>query len=113
MARIPTSGKILFKDGQYYLEAGGKEQLIPVSPEAGKEQLHALVGHEVEVLHSEPKSFVVGLATRIPGRPPILCYIPVDPWLFGVVDEASRINLAKQFLNEGILTAETHEKLIG
>ena len=108
-------GTVVFKDGNYFLEVEGKQKVIPIGPQVDTSQLKELVGQKVEILHSEPQSFVVGLtlAGQKPGikGPRITCYIPVDPNLFGVVQEDMRASLAKQFLKEGLISQETYEKL--
>jgi hypothetical protein len=109
MANQPKTGTVLLKDGNYFIEAGDKLRPIPVSSKAQPEQLKELVGKKVEILYSEPQSFVAGL---LGGRRPILCYLPADPY-FSVVDESVRASLAKQLVNEGVLSRETFEKLGG
>ena len=109
MAEKLKSGTVVHKEGNFFLEAEGKLTPIPVSPQFHPETLKELVGKKVEVLYTEPRSFVAGL---IGGRVPILCSLPVDPW-FSVVDEGARLAVAKQFLNEGLLSKETFEKIAG
>jgi hypothetical protein len=109
MANTPRSGTVVLKDGNFFLEAEGKLTPIPVSPHAQPANLKELVGKKVEVVYTEPRSFVAGL---IGGRIPILCYFPVDPW-FSVVDEGARLGVAQQFLAEGLLSKETFEKIAG
>jgi len=110
MANNPKAGTVVLKDGNYFLEAGGKLQPIPVSSKTQPAQLKELVGQKVEILYSEPKSFVAGLVGG--RRPPVLCYFQVETFL-GVVDEGARAGLAKQLLNEGVLSQATYEKLGG
>jgi len=109
MANQPKTGTVVLKDGNYFIEAGDKLQPIPVNSKTQPAQLKELVGQKVEILYSEPKSFVAGL---LGGRRPILCYFPIDPY-FSVVDEGARASLAKQLVNEGVLSQETFEKLGG
>ena len=111
MATQPKVGTVLLKDGTYFLEAEGKQLPIPVSPSTQPAQLKELVGQKVEIVYSEPKTFVVGLVKPGPHIVRILCYLPADPFVFGVVDEAARAGLARQFLNEGVLSKETYAKL--
>ena len=117
MAEQPKTGTVIFKEGTYFLEAGGKHHALPVGANVQTPQLKELVGKKVDILYSEPKSFVVGLvqsgaATSV--RPPrIICYFPADPWAVGVVEEGARAALAQQFLNEGVLSKETFDKLGG
>jgi len=111
MATQPKTGAVVFKDGTYFLETEGKQLPIPVSPHTQPAQLKELVGQKVEIVYSEPTSFVVGLVKAGPRIVRILCYLPADPYVFGVVDEVARVGLAKQFLNEGVLSKETYAKL--
>lgn len=115
MAEQPKTGTVVFKEGTYFLEAEGKRHAIPVGANV-QTPLKELVGKQVEVLYSEPKSFVVGLvqAGASSFRPPrVICYFPADPWAVGVVEEGARVALAQQFLNEGVLSPETFAKLGG
>ena len=107
MAHRPRSGTVVQKEGNFFLEAEGKLTPIPVSPTFQPATLKELIGKKVEVLYTEPRSFVAGL---VGGRVPILCYFPVDPW-FSVVDEGARLGVARQFLNEGLISQETFEKI--
>ena len=110
----PRGGTVVHKDGVYFLEAEGKHHVIPVGPHTNVAQLKELVGQQVEVLHSEPTSFIVGLVAAKatgPRVPRIICYVPADPFAFGVVEEAARVGLAKQFLDQGILSKANYEKL--
>lgn len=109
MANRPGSGTVVLKEGNFFLEAEGKLTPIPVSPNAHPANLKELVGKKVELVYSEPKSFIAGL---VGGRIPVLCYFPADPWLT-VVDEGARASLAKQFLNEGYINQATFQKLSG
>jgi hypothetical protein len=110
MANQPKTGTVVLKDGTYFLEAEGKLRPIPISPKTQPAQLKGLVGQKVEIVYSEATSFVAGLV--VGGRIPILCYFPRDPDL-SVVDEGARATLAKQFLNEGVLSQENYTKLVG
>lgn len=116
MENKPTTGKVSFREGQYYLETQGKQQLIPIGPHVDAANLKALVGQQVEVLYSEPHSFIAGFvaiapdpAIKFPRR--ILCYIPAPIDLGGVIQEEIRVGLAKQFLNDGVLSKANFEKL--
>ncbi len=110
----PKSGTVVFKDGTYFLEAEGKHHPIPVAASVQAPQLRELVGKKVDILYSEPKSFVAGLVPSGAASGKlvrILCYFPADPWAVGVVPEEARAGLARQFLNEGVLSKENFEKL--
>jgi len=115
MAEHPRTGTVVFNEGTYFLETEGKLRAIPVAANLQTPQLKELVGKKVDILYSEPTRFVVGLVPAgATVRPPrIICYFPADPWAVGVVEEGARVALAKQFLNEGVLSQETFEKLAG
>ncbi len=111
-------GTVSFEEGKYFLEVEGKREELPVGIVA-EAKLKELVGREVEVLYTEPRRFVAGLVDRKIG--PILCYIPIPippipcyippPWFFRGVEEQVRINLAKQFLEEGLISEEIFGRL--
>lgn len=109
-----TTGTVVQKDGAYFLEVEGKLQAIPVGPNLQAAQIKELVGHKVEVVHSEPVSFVVGLIPVETAKihiPRVTCYIPVpELWTF-VVDEVSRVALAQQLLNRGLVSKANYDKL--
>jgi hypothetical protein len=111
------TGTVMYKEGTFFLEMEGKQHVIPVGPHLKATQLKDLLGQKVDVVFSEPISFVIGLvsASAKPGvRPPrVICYIPVDPFAFGVVDEAARRGLAQQFVEQGVLSKANYEKLAG
>ena len=115
MATKAQTGTVVFKEGNYFLEVEGKYQPIPVGPHIDVGQLKQLVGQKVEVVHSEPKSFVIGLvqAGEKIGvkRVGIICYLPPVDRLFGVVQEEARAAFATQLLKEGILSQANYEKL--
>ena len=107
-------GTVVEKDGTFFLEVEGKHHPIPVGSHINLQQLKELAGQKVELIQSEPKSFVVGLVPAAPKAvrfPRIICYFPADPYLLGVVDEAARVGLAKQFLDQGVLSKANYEKL--
>lgn len=115
MEKKPTTGTVVHKEGNFFLEAEGKLHAIPVGPNLKTTQLKELVGQKVEVLLSEPTSFVIGLvpvAAKAGVRlPRVICYFPADPFAFGVVDEGARSAFAAQFLQQGVLSKENYEKL--
>ena len=54
-----VKGKVLHKEGKFFLEVGGKTEELPVGLLADEGFLKELVGQEVEVLYSTPKPFVL------------------------------------------------------
>lgn len=111
------TGTVVHKEGAFFLEVEGKHHPIPVGSHIKLDQLRELAGQKVEIIQSEPLRFVVGLvpaaAKTGPRIPRIICYIPADPYVFGVVEEEARVGLAKQFLDQGVLSKENYEKLGG
>lgn len=111
MEKKPQIGTVAFKDGNYFLEVEGKQNVIPVGPHIDKAQLKELVGQKVDILYSEPKSFVIGIVGKTERRPRILCYVPADFSIFGVIEEKARAGLAKQLFEEKYLDKVNYEKL--
>lgn len=110
------TGTVVEKDGTFFLEVDGRPHPIPVGSHINLQQLKELAGQKVELIQSEPKSFVVGLVPAPAAKAGvhftrILCYFPADPYLLGVVDEGARLGLAKQFLDQGVLSKANYEKL--
>lgn len=113
------TGTVVSKDGNFFLEVDGKQHPIPVGSHINVAQLKELAGQKVELIQSEPKSFVVGLvsASAPSGAKAavrsvrVLCYFPADPYFLGVVDEGARAGLARQFLEQGVLSQANYEKL--
>lgn len=109
------TGTVVDKGGNFFLEVDDKLHPIPVGSHINVQQLKELAGQKVELIQSEPKSFVVGLVPAAAKAgvhfPRVLCYFPADPYLLGVVDEGARVGLAKQFLDQGVLSKANYEKL--
>jgi len=112
-------GTVGFEEGKYFLEVEGRREELLAGLVAQEAQLEKLVGQEVEVLYSEPRRLVVGLVAReigpilcyIPPPVPPLCYYPVDPWAFRGIEREVRVNLAKRFLEEGLISEGVFERL--
>jgi hypothetical protein len=121
MDKNMSVGKIAFEKNRFFLEVEGKREEIPVA--AGDEgRLKEMVGQEVQVLYSEPKRAVVGLVGV--ERIPFFCYVPWPPWpppcfmcylppywLIRGVERQVQENLARRFLEEGVISAEVFERL--
>jgi len=111
-------GKVFFEKGKYFLEVEGKRWELEAGGIIIDGRIEDLVGQEVEVLYSEPTRLVVGLvAKKIGGvlcyiRPHPICYIPADPWIFRGIEREVRVNLAKRFLEEKLISKEVFEKLV-
>jgi hypothetical protein len=111
---MSTFGTVLFKEGNFFVEFEGKQELLPVSHE-NVPHAKELVGKKVEVLLSEPQRFIAGLILaeeKVPfKRPRILCYKPIPDFLKAVIDDKERILLARQLFEAKIVNKETFEKL--
>lgn len=136
MKRQADKGKIILEEGKYFLDIDGKKQELPAGT-IDEAKLKELAGKEVEIIYSEPQSFVVGIKVDKlptitcyirpwPPHPPcyiwhphppcymycFVCYLPAD-WLIKGVEVEVRKNLAQRFLDEGIISKENYEKFIG
>jgi hypothetical protein len=70
-------GKVVHKEGKYFLEVAGKMEELPVGLLTDEGFLKEQVGKEVEVLYSTPKPFV--MAIKPIGRPGIItCNLIAD-----------------------------------
>jgi hypothetical protein len=116
MPELSKKGKVVLREGKYFLEAPGNVEQIQIAAAIDPAQLKELVGQEVEILYSEPKVFAVGLVGTRPVagvRPPrIICYIPAVTDI-GVIAEEARLAFADQLLKEGVLSKENYERLTG
>ncbi|HUW96613.1 MAG TPA: hypothetical protein VMW58_12575 [Anaerolineae bacterium] len=124
MKEASRKGMLIFEKGKYFLEVEGERQELPPGMGIDEAQLRDLAGKEVEVLYSEPKRFAIALLG--PRMPPIICYLPPwppepwpgptcylpVPWLIKGVEKEVRANLAKRFLDEGLINREVYDKLV-
>ncbi len=108
-----VKGKVIHKEGKYFLDVAGKTEELPVGLLADEKFLKEQVGQEVEVLYSIPKPHVVALKTiRIPRI--ILCNIPAPEWLGNIITHPSSemtVSVATRLLKEGFITQEVFEKI--
>lgn len=119
MKKEVRTGKVVAEQGKFYLESEHERLELEAGMMLAETPLEELVGQKVEILLSEPKQYVVGLLPEkyqpilcyVPFRP--TCYLPVDPEFLRGVEEAVRLNLAKQFLAEGLISEDIHAKLTG
>jgi hypothetical protein len=139
MEKKAAEGKVIQENGRYFVKVGTVKEELVAEAVGGAEALKALAGQSVEVLYSEPQSFIVGL--RLKGRPPILCYLPVPwirrapvheheaetaatfllrrptcyipaDWMVKGVEEQVRLNMAKELLDQGIINKEVYGKIV-
>jgi hypothetical protein len=105
-----TKGKIVYKDGKYFLEAAGRTEPLPTGLLTDEAFLKEQVGKELEVFFTIPKPFVAAL--RGIGRPVIiLCNIPAVEFLRGETfitqpTAAMTRNVATALLKGGFITQE-------
>lgn len=112
---MSTFGTLLLKEGNLFVEIGGKLELLPVA-HGEIEHLKPLIGKKVEVILSEPKRFIAGVIlaeeSHLAKRPPrILCYVPAPDYFKAVIEERARIEIAKQMLESGLLSKEAFNKI--
>jgi hypothetical protein len=114
-----VTGKIVHKDGRYFLEAAGKMETLPVGLLTDRTFLDEHVGKDVEVLYSIPSSFVVAIkpAKSIIKGPIGLCNIPRPEFLgfTTLVTQPSVAvarNIATALLKGGQITQEVHDTIV-
>lgn len=108
MAGKISSGKVVHKEGKYFLEAEGKTEELSLA-HASAAQLKELAGQTVDVIYSEPKPSVIGIGGK---HCFILCYIPANPWGQVVIPEKELVQkLANKFLAEGLISKEIFDKI--
>jgi hypothetical protein len=107
-------GKVVYKEGKYFLDVAGKMEAFPVGILADEGVLKELVGKEVEVFYSTPKPSVVVVKDKF-RRVPILCNIPASWTRIGsIVTNPSRemtLTVANSLLKGGYITKEDYEKI--
>jgi hypothetical protein len=114
MAEKAAKGKVIHKEGKYFLEVAGKMEELPVGLLSDEEFLKEQVGQEVEVFYTIPKSFVA--AIKPVGKPGImLCNAPAE-FLRGSKfvtkpTPAITLKVAANLLKEGFITKEVHDKI--
>lgn len=116
MAEKVTKGKIVHREGKFFLEVAGKMEALPTGLLTDEAFLKEQVGKELEVVYTVPKSFVAAL--RIPGRPtPITCNIVYEVFrnaaLVTQPSAAVARNIATALLKEGLITQEVHDTIVG
>jgi hypothetical protein len=74
-----------------------------------------LAGKKVEVVFSEPQRFIAGLVLAeekpVFKKINILCNVPQAPFLSAVVEEHTRIQIARQMLDAKVLSKEAFDKI--
>ena len=116
MEHTVAKGKIVHKEGKYFLDVAGKMEDLPVGLMADKKFLSEQVGQELEVYYSIPTSFVVAVK-QLGKRPIILCNVPRPDFLRGITvvtqpSVAVTMNVADYLLQEKVITPETHKMIV-
>jgi hypothetical protein len=96
---VVKQGVVAFKNRKFYVTIGRAQKEMPTGAFVNADDLRKLVGQTVPVTISGKSIAAIGK------RPGILCYVPVDPWLFGVVEQSLQQLLLKKYTQAGILTA--------
>jgi hypothetical protein len=116
MAENVTKGKLVHKEGKYFLDVAGKMEALPTGFLTDEAFLKEQVGKDLEVFLTIPKPFVAAL--RPIGKPVIiLCNIPRPDYLRGanlVTQPSAAVtrNVATVLLNEGFITKEVHDTIV-
>jgi hypothetical protein len=118
MAEKIATGKIVHKEGKYFLDVAGKMEALPTGLLTDQAFLKEQAGKELEVIYSIPKSFVVALRP-IGGRPPIITCNMIGPELLRgetfitQPTPAMTRNVATGLLKGGFITQEVHDTIVG
>jgi hypothetical protein len=109
-----VKGKVVLKEGKYFLDVAGKMEELPVGLLADEKVLKEQVGQEVEVFYSIPKPAVVAIKPSGIKRVPILCNIPQWEWVGGIITQPSAEMtraVATKLLKEGVITQGVYDKM--
>jgi hypothetical protein len=110
-------GKVISKEGKYFLEVEGKATAISDKTVSDPAALKSMAGKAVEVEYSDGKS-VFPVSIEVPSAGPkvrpkirITCYLPKIDISSLVMTDALRTNLAAKMATEGIITKSLAEKI--
>lgn len=84
-----VKGKVVHKEGRYFLDVAGKMEEIPIGLLADEGDLKELAGKDVEVFYATPKPVVVAIGRRVIKKVPILCNIPATDLIGSLVTKPS------------------------
>ena len=96
---VTTEGVVSARNRKFYVKVGRSVKEIPTGVLVSATDLRKLVGSSV------PITIVGKSVVAIGRRPPILCYVPVDPGLINLVQPALQQVLQQKYTQAGILTA--------
>ena len=112
MQEKATKGKLVHKEGKYFLDVAGKMEELPVGLLSDEKFLKEQAGQEVEIFYATPRPFVVAINPfRIPRI--ILCNIPAVKYFGNITTPSAETTrtVAAKLLKEGIITQEVHDKI--
>ena len=95
---VVQEGKIVLANEKFYVAIGRTRQAIPTGTLVDAASLKKLVGQTVSVT-------IYGQSVVAIGKPGILCYIPVDPFLFNLIQPELQKLLQAKYTAAGIITA--------
>lgn len=110
-----VKGKLVHKEGKYFLDVAGKMEEIPDGVLAEKGDLKKMVGQEVEVFYSIPKPYVVALR-GLDKRRIIICNLPRREFLGPILNTPDDNMMQTALTNlhlRGDLTTQQYETLRG
>jgi hypothetical protein len=96
---VVKEGKVVSANRKFYVMIGRARTEIPTGALVDAASVKALVGKTVPVTIYGKSVVAIG------PRPGIICYIPVDPSLFKLVQPDLQQFLEKKYTDAGILTA--------
>lgn len=109
-----AKGKVVHKEGKYFLDVAGKMEVIPVGLLGDEEVLKKLAGQEVEIFYTIPKKTVVGIQNTL-NHITHVCNIPrIDYIGTGITNPSSEMmrKVADKLLKQGDITKEVHDKML-
>ena len=97
---VVSEGKVVSVNKKFYVQIGRARRPIPTGPLVDAAALKKLAGQPVQVT-------TLGKSVVAIGRPPrIICYVPADPFLFGLVQPDLQQLLQKKYAEAGIIARE-------
>ena len=96
---VVKEGKVVSANRKFYVQIGRSRKEIPTGAFVNAEALRKLVGQTVPVTLFGKSIVSVG------PKPGILCYVPADPFLFGLVQPELQKILQKKYTEAGVITA--------
>ena len=98
---VVKEGKVVSANKKFYVSIGGRRRVIPTGAFVDAAEIKKLVGQSVPITFYGKSIVAIG---RRPG-PGIICYVPADPFLFGLVQPELQRVLQKKYTDAGVITA--------